>query len=101
MFGSKIVNVEFYMGRLSHNLQSSKPINFNENLDYARKIFNFVDYYIEKRHEEIHPVKLEHLNKAKEHLLSLITLLASKENKNLCCDADYYQNASHYRPYPP
>jgi len=83
MFGSKIVNVEFYLGRLSHNFQSSKLINFNENLDYARKIFKFIEYYINKRHGEIHPTKLEHLNKVKGHLLSLISLLASKENNNL------------------
>jgi len=83
MFGSKVINVEFYLGKIKHNLKSSsKLFNFKENENYAKKIYDFVDYYIKKNDIEIHQNKLYYLKKIRDYLLDFIVLCDKEKDRN-------------------
>ena len=79
-FGPKKIDVQFYLNKIRHNIESPQFLNFKENKNYAEKIHDFVKHYIKHRQIEIHPTKLSHLKQADYYCKSLIDSL-DKEDK--------------------
>ncbi|MFC1723017.1 histidine phosphatase family protein [Nanoarchaeota archaeon] len=78
MILSRVVNVEFYLSVIKEKLSLPESFNWKENKDYAMKIMKFIHYYINKRHQEMHPDKLAHLKNARQELVEFIKLCNSQ-----------------------
>jgi broad specificity phosphatase PhoE len=99
-FGPKKIDIEFYLGKIKHNLDSSQVLNFKENKYYAKEIYDFIKHYIKHRHSEIHQNKLYYLKKAEDYCKNLIESL-DKEDKDLALKSFAYLFAefSNYAKY--
>ena len=79
-FGSKEIDVEFYLDRIKHILKKEKEtINYKELANHAKKILEFIKYYIGKHKSYIYRTKLEVL----KHIFLLLGHIIDN------CDDDY------------
>ncbi|MFC1728611.1 hypothetical protein ACFLZ7_04060 [Nanoarchaeota archaeon] len=83
LFPTKQVNVEFYLDKLKHNIISSAPFNFRQNINYAERILGFLHEYTEKRKGELHPIKLGHLKEIRTNLINFIDALMKKDKNEV------------------